>query len=80
MSVLGGAVETLSGRVRDLDGTVQELDGSVDRLNDQFPLLVSCVIELHGPWTAEGGGRPRRAGGRGDPNAELPGVCAQVTP
>ena len=81
VSVLGGAVETLSGRVRDLDGTVQELDGSVDRLNDQFPLLVSCVIELHGPWTAEGvDGRPRRAGGRGDPNPELPGVCAQVTP
>ena len=81
VSVLGGAVETLSGRVRDLDGTVQELDVSVDRLHDQFPLLVSCVIELHGPWTAEGvDGRPRRAGGRGEPNPELPGVCAQVTP
>ena len=80
VSVLGGAVETLSGRVGALDGTVQELDSSVDRLNDQFPLLVSCVIELHGPWTVEGvDGRPRRAGGRDGPNPEVPGVCVQAS-
>lgn len=80
VSVLGGAVETLSGRVGALDGTAQELDSSVDRLNDQFPLLVSCVIELHGPWTVEGvDGRLRRAGGRDDPNPEMPGVCVQAS-
>ena len=67
--------ETVGGfetSVSELQGTVRDLDDSVDTLNDTFPLLVSCVIELHGPW-ADGG----EVQGRGD-RPELPGVCRQA--
>ena len=81
---LSSTVTTLSGMLNNLDSTVRRLNNSVNTLNATLPLLVSCVIELHGPWTDGGGvdARPYRSGGLDDPRRgerlELPRICDQA--
>ncbi len=82
LNALSSTVETLSGMVNMLNGTVQNLGGSVDTLNTTFPRLVSCVIELHGPWIDDGGAdvRPYRPGSYDSSleRLELPRTCGQA--
>ena len=84
LGTLDGTVRALNGTVEAMRGTVQKLDASMDTLNVGLPLLVACVVDLHGPWTPGGvDERPHRQG-RGDDignfNApprvfRLPGSC-----
>lgn len=84
LATLDGTVRALNGTVETMSGAVQKLDASMDTLNVGLPLLVACVIDLHGPWTPGGvGERPHRQGrgdGTGNFNApprvfRLPGSC-----
>lgn len=84
LGTLDGTVRTLNGTVETMSGAVQKLDASMDTLNVGLPLLVACVVDLHGPWTSGGvDERPHRQD-RGDDignfNApprvfRLPGSC-----
>ena len=72
IETLNGTVQTLNGTVQTLNDKVDGLDGSLDTLNVTFPLFMSCVMELHGPWTA---------GGRGDrpaPSLDSVPICRQA--
>ena len=54
VQTLNGTVQTLNGTVQTLSGKVDGLDDSLDALNVTFPLFMSCVMELHGPWAGGG--------------------------
>ena len=84
LATLDGTVRALNGTVETMSGAVRKPDASMDTLNAGLPLLVACVIDLHGPWTPGGvGERPHRQG-RGDDTGNfnapprvfrLPGSC-----
>lgn len=72
VQALNGTVQTLNSTVQTLNDKVDGLDGSLDTLNVTFPLFMSCVMELHGPWTAGGGGdRPA-------PSLDSVPICRQA--
>lgn len=80
MSALNNTVQTLNTTVEAMGSIVRTLDVSMDALNVTFPLLASCVIDLHGPWMPGGVDEQPYRPGRYDPSfgdrpVPLPSSC-----
>ena len=76
LNTLNNTVQTLNATVEVMSGTVRTLDASMDAMNVTFPLLVSCVIDLHGPWMSNGvDEQPYRYRDFGDSRVLLPSSC-----
>ena len=71
-------LRTLNDTVRELQATVDVMGRVVSELDESmsvgFPLLLSCVIDLHGPWTS-GGIDERSHRQPGNRPVRLPASC-----